>query len=240
MVMIQLDSSQQPISTGIARPIQGASVRSHVTPWLMSLLYPLARYVVVPAYFGSFEVVGQENLPSEGPFILAPIHRSRWDAIVVPFVAGRYGTGRDLHFMVMASEMKGLQGWFIRRCGGFPVNLKRPGVASLRHGIELLQRGEAVVIFPEGGIFCDRTLHPLKQGLARLALQAESNHPDLGIQVIPMDIDYGQVLPCWGCNVRVRIGSPLKVFEYRAASTKQAARNLTAALTAALKQLMHA
>ncbi len=238
MVITQLKSSDS-VSVRTSRRTQVSSVSSRVAPWLMSLLYPLARYVVVPNYFGSFEVVGRENLPAEGPFILAPIHRSRWDAIVVPFVAGRYGTGRDLHFMVMAIEMKGIQGWFIRRSGGFPVNLKRPGIASLRHGIELLQQGEAVVIFPEGGIFRDRTLHPLKQGLARLALQAELMHPGLGIQVIPMDIDYGQALPSWGCNVQVRIGSPLNVVDYRADSTKQGARNLTTDLTAALKRLMN-
>ena len=40
--------------------------------------------------------------------------------------------------MVMASEVKGLQGWFIRNCGGISVNLKPPSISGLRHGIELL------------------------------------------------------------------------------------------------------
>lgn len=235
MVITQLDSSPKTCIRA-THSAESSAVNSRVNSWLLSLLYPLAG-VVLPGYFGSVKVTGKEHLPNQGPFIIAPTHRSRWDAIIVPSVAGRYGTGQDLHFMVMATEMKGLQGWFIRKCGGFPVDLKHPGIGTLRHGIELLQRGKGMVIFPEGGIFRDRIIHRLKPGLARLALQAETNCPGLGVQIVPMSIDYGQALPKWGCKVGVRIGSPLNVADYCAGTTKQKSRQLTADLTAALKAL---
>ena len=96
-------------------------------------LFSGSNKLVVPAYFGAVEVIGQEHIPASGPIILAPTHRARWDSIILPLAAGRPVTGRDLRFMVSADEVKGLQGWLIRRLGGFAVNVKRPTISSLRH-----------------------------------------------------------------------------------------------------------
>lgn len=213
------------------------SVSSRFSPWLLPLVYPLGRYVVMPNYFGQIDVIGRENLPREGAVIFAPTHRSRWDALMVPYAAGRDITGRDLRFMVSADEVKGLQGWFIRRLGGFPVNPKQPAIGSLRHGVEVLQNEETLVIFPEGGIFRDNEVHPLKPGLARIALQAESSQPGLGVKIVPISIRYSQPLPQWGCKVEVRIGVPLQAAAYDHEHPKQGAKQLTADLEAVLKDL---
>lgn len=217
---------------------QPASVASHFSPWLTPLAYPLISWFVLPAYFKHVEVFGQENLLTKGPVILAPTHRSRWDALMVGYAAGRWATGRDLRFMVTVDEVKGLQGWFIRRLGGFPVNPKQPAIASLRHGVEILQDQQTLVIFPEGAIFRDDELHPLKPGLARLALQAESMTPGLGVNIIPIHIQYSQPLPRWrDSKVTIRIGTPLQVANYKQGSAKQNAKQLTAELEVSLKQL---
>src|SRR4028119_439206 len=91
---------------------------SRVSPWLTSLLYPLGHYVVLPFHFGKIEITGQEHLPKDGPVILAPTHRSRWDALMMPYSTGQKVTGRDLRFMVTADEVKGLQGWSSDIWGG--------------------------------------------------------------------------------------------------------------------------
>jgi 1-acyl-sn-glycerol-3-phosphate acyltransferase len=140
----------------------------------------------MPSYFRAITVSGQENVPTQGPVILAPTHRARWDSLVLPMLMGRPVTGRDLRYMVTADEVKGIQGWFIKRLGGFPVNVREPSIGSLRHGIDLLEQGSMLVIFPEGGIFKDGQVHRLKPGLARLAVQAESIHPALGAKVLPI------------------------------------------------------
>ncbi|MGF1497574.1 MAG: lysophospholipid acyltransferase family protein [Elainellaceae cyanobacterium] len=223
-----------------------AEINSRISPWLMPLVYPLGCQVVIPSYFGNMQISGQEHLPTDGPVILAPTHRSRWDALLVPFATGRRATGRDLRFMVSANEMKGVQGWLIRRLGGFPVDPKQPAIASLRYGVDVLRDGQMMVIFPEGGIFRDRELHPLKPGLARLAIQAESAQPGLGAQVVPMDMRYAEPKPGWGCDVEIRIGSPLQVADYFPSQadspscprdTKEAARRLTADLEGAIARL---
>lgn len=206
-----------------------------ITPWLINLAYPLASHIVLPFYFRSIEITGVENIPTSGPVIIAPTHRSRWDAIIVPYVTGRYTSGRDLHFMVSANEMKGLQGWFVKRLGGFPVDTEQPGISSFRSSVEILSAGQMLVIFPEGGIFRDRQIHPLKPGLARIAAQVESNQSDK-VKVLPLSINYSQPIPQRGTRVYVSIGTPLEVADYQG-SNRQKAKQLTQDLFEALKQL---
>ncbi|MEP0913812.1 1-acyl-sn-glycerol-3-phosphate acyltransferase [Leptolyngbya sp. GB1-A1] len=219
-------SSKAPVTT----------IRSRISPWLTPLVYPLGCWFVLPNYF-RIDITGQENLPLEGPVILAPTHRSRWDALLIPYAAGRFVTGRDIRFMVTADEVKGLQGWMIQRLGGFPVNPRQPAIASLRFGVEVLHNREMMVIFPEGGIFRDHQVHPLKPGLARLALQAEGNQPGLGVKIVPIHLEYGQEFPTWGCPVKIAIGKPLEVNQYGQGNVKQRAQNLTQDLENSLRQL---
>ena len=54
-------------------------------------------------------VIGGENLPLSGSVVLAPTHRSRWDALMLTMAAGRRITNRDCRYMVTRSEMKGVQ-----------------------------------------------------------------------------------------------------------------------------------
>lgn len=211
------------------------SVGSNGSPWLTALAYPLARYLLLPLYFRRIEVSGRENVPRTGPVILAPTHRSRWDAFMVPYAAGQDVTGRTLRFMVTADEVKGLQGWFIRQLGGFPIDTQRPTIATLRHSLTLLQHGEALVIFPEGNIF--RECKPLKPGLARLALQAEASQPDLGVQIVPIDIQYSKPLVPWRSAVKIRVHPPIPVADYSSENPKQSAKRLTQDLEQVFKSL---
>ncbi len=231
------DKSHYNLAPSAANPIAFTNI-SRVSPILAPLAYLLGRHLLLPLFFGHISVTGQQYIPKDGPVILAPTHRSRWDALFVPYAAGRCVTGRDLRFMVTITECQGLQGWFIKHLGGFPVNLKHPSVATLRHAVELLVRGETLVIFPEGGIRKGQ-LHPLKPGIARLALSAESNHPPLGVKIVPISINYSRTNPTWGTNVSINIGKPIKVADYLASNTKLGAKMLTADLASSLQQLSH-
>jgi 1-acyl-sn-glycerol-3-phosphate acyltransferase len=232
--MIQLDSSHADVETTKNTKV---AATSRVSPWLTPILYPIGQRLVLPLHFGKIEVSGQENLPTSGPVIVAPTHRSRWDAILVPAMIGKSATGRDPRYMVSINEMRGIQGWFIRRMGGFAVDPKHPSIGTLRHGVELLQQGEMLVIFPEGDIYRDGSVHPLKPGLARLALSAELSQPGLGVKILPINISYSQTYPTWGCDVTCRIGSPIPVENYSTGSIKKDAKQLTQDLELMLKQL---
>lgn len=213
-------------------------LKSRVSPWLSKLLYPLGCHLVIPGFFGKIKIFGQENIPLQDPVIIAPTHRSRWDAVIVPYAVGRLVSGRDLRFMVSANEVKGVQGWIIRRMGGFPVNTDRPQLNSVRHSIELLKSNqEMLVIFPEGGIFNDYQIHPLKRGVASIALQAETDKLERRVKILPVGIRYSQPYPTWGTDVRIDIGSSLTVKEYQSKSLRQSSQKLTAALQKSLEEL---
>jgi 1-acyl-sn-glycerol-3-phosphate acyltransferase len=220
--------------------LRDTAVSSRISPSLIRCCYSLGQHIVLPAYFQSIEVIGREHLPQTGSVILAPTHRSRWDPIMVPFAAGYQVTDRHLRFMVSADEMGGLQGWFIRRMGGFPVNTRRPQVASLRHSIEILQQGETLVIFPEGGDLQNNrhlALGKLQPGLARLAFQAESAQANLNIRIVPMNISYSHPQVPFRSSVRIEIGAPMLVRDYITGHCKQDAKQLTLALAAAMREL---
>lgn len=234
MVLLRLNNFPRLTVTDSNAP----TVQSRFSPWLTPIVYALGCWFVLPAYF-RVNITGQENIPQEGPVILAPTHRSRWDALLIPYAAGRFATGRDIRFMVTADEVKGFQGWLIRRLGGFPVNPRNPGISSLRHGVEILQNREMLVIFPEGGIFRDKELHPLKPGLARLAIQAESSQPELGVKIVPIALDYSDPLPKWGTNVEITIGKPIDVSKYAQGNSKKNASTLTDDLESSLNHLLN-
>jgi 1-acyl-sn-glycerol-3-phosphate acyltransferase len=215
---------------------QDPEVKSQISPWLARLVYPIGRCFVIPSFFGKVEVSGQENVPRQGPVIIAPTHRSRWDAILVPYATGRLVTGRDLHYMVTSDEIKGLQGWFIKRLGGFPVNPRHPRIGSFRHSIELLSQGEMLAIFPEGDIIREVPVQPLKPGLARIALQAQAQ-VNQEIKIVPVSLCYSEIYPSWGCDVHIRIGTPLVVDHYLQESIRKGAKKLTQTLETALKEL---
>jgi 1-acyl-sn-glycerol-3-phosphate acyltransferase len=219
-------------------PTSIQSSQSQVSPWLTKIIHPLGQFIVLPTFFRKIEVFGQEHVPRSGAVILAPTHRTRWDPLLVPYAVGPYVTGRSSRFMVSADEMKGVQGWFVRRLGGFPVDTNKPGIASIRHSVELLHAGEMLTIFPEGNLFRDGTLHPLKKGLARIATHAVALQPDLDLKVIPIALNYEHPIARFRDRVSVHIGTPLDVQSYQQFSSKQGAEQLHLDLTRSLQDLI--
>lgn len=228
----------KPQPNSISLNSESDELNSRISPWMARILYPLGCYLVLPLFFGKIQINGQENIPLQDPVIVAPTHRSRWDAFIVPYAIGRLVSGRDLRFMVSANEVTGFQGWVIRRMGGFPVDTDHPQLSSVRYSVELLkQEREMLVIFPEGGIFNDYKIHSLKRGVASIALQAETDRSNRGVKILPMTIRYSQPYPSWGTEVKVDIGTPLTVNEYLGKSLRQSSQKLTIALEESLQQL---
>ena len=213
------------------------SVESYINPWLVELVYHLGCWFVLPSFFGRITITGQENIPITEPTIVAPTHRSRWDALIIPKAVGRLVSNRDVRFMVTSTEMTGIQGCLIHHLGGFPIDVKHPGLSSLEHSIALLKAGEMLVIFPEGGIFRDDKVHPLKRGVARIALGVESEKPGSQIKILPVGIRYIRPYPSWGTDVTVTIGEPIEVAKYNSRRMKSSSEKLTDDLEAILREL---
>ncbi len=215
--------------------------RSRLSPALANFAYTLNRHCLLPTYFGRIQVTGQTHVPQTGAVIFAPTHRSRWDGLLLPYALGLPGTGRYPRYMVTIDEMQGLQGWFIRRLGGFSVDTRSPGVSSLRYGIDLLHQEQPLVIFPEGGRLLENRVagvNRLHSGLARIAIKAHQSQPHCPIKIVPVAINYRDSGVGRG-DVDIQIGAPLLVSNYLEAQVKRGARHLTQDLSMALQQLSH-
>ena len=134
--------------------------------------------VVLRFFFSKKKILNNDfSIPKNSSVILAPTHRSRWDGLILTMAMGRRVTKKDCRFMVTKSEMTGIQGWFLKRLGCFSINQLSPSLSALRYAIELIEKGEQLVVFPEGKINNDGKKLVLKEGLCRLArLGAKKNN----------------------------------------------------------------
>ena len=178
-----------------------------IDPFWSRLAMVATQDLVLNNFFRKRIVIGFENLPLKGSVVLAPTHRSRWDALMLTMAAGRRITNRDCRFMVTRSEMNGLQGWFLNRLGCFPIDQGRPSLTSLRYAVDLLISRQQLVVFPEGKI--NRFSEPvkLKKGLIRLA-QLASNK-GLDIKIVPVGLAYSQVIPKFYGTASICFSKPI-------------------------------
>ena len=179
-------------------------------------------------YLRNRTVLGAENLPKHGPVLLAPTHRARWDALMIPMAAGRRVTGRDCRFMVTRTEMSGLQGWFLHRLGCFAVDQQKPSLTTLRFALDLLESSQQLVVFPEGRI--NRIDEPIKleQGLVRLAQLAHRN--GVNVQVVPVGLAYNPARPGPRSRSAICFGPALTVQEKGKEETLRFNRELAASM----------
>jgi 1-acyl-sn-glycerol-3-phosphate acyltransferase len=109
--------------------------------------YLLAALVVKPVIRTWFRIrlEGEENIPEEGPVILASNHRSNMDPVVLGSAVRR-----PVVFMAKAELFVGPLGWILRWIGQFPV--RRGGIdrEALRSTDAVLGRGSVLGLFPEG------------------------------------------------------------------------------------------
>jgi len=168
-----------------------------------SLVYWPARIVLKPAILAYFRVrrLGREHIPSGG-VILAANHRSFLD----PFVIGCC-LPRPIYFVAKRELFKNpIIGWFLNAMGAFPVKRGESDDESVATALALLERGQAVVIFPEGTRIRAGSLAKPKRGVGRLALQS-------GAPVVPIAVtgseharDGWKIKPA---RVHIRCGPPL-------------------------------
>lgn len=152
-------------------------------------MYDLAKSIV----WGLFRVLsleyrGTENVPSEGPAILAGNHPSYLDPILVGLPMKR-----RIHFMAWDALFKiPVFGQIIRALGAFPVDLTPgKGDAAYHEAVNVLNDKHVLGIFPEGQRSDSRLMGGLRTGVARLAIET-------GAPIIPATIGGAtRVWPKW-------------------------------------------
>ncbi|HVF76514.1 MAG TPA: lysophospholipid acyltransferase family protein [Acidimicrobiales bacterium] len=170
------------------------------------VLYSIVRNTVVAfcRLFWRMRIDGVENIPATGAYILAPVHRSNIDTLVVAGV-----TTRRLRYMGKASLWKVKPaGRLFSALGAFPVNRGSADRDALRQCVEVVQAGEPLVIFPEGTRQSGPLIQPLFEGAAFVASRT-------GVPIIPVGIAGSEAAMPKGSKlvypvkVRVVVGAPL-------------------------------
>lgn len=143
------------------------------------LFYRLLRGLVVfvCVSYTRATVIGKENIPKSGAFLLAPIHRSNIDTPLAAAV-----TSRRMRFMGKDTIWKIAPiGWIVSALGAFPVSRGTADREALRRCVAVLEAGEPLVLFPEGTRQSGPAVHPLFDGATYVAAKA-------GVPIIPVGI----------------------------------------------------
>jgi len=181
-------------------PFRERSLSRGVNP----LIYWTLRAILVPFFLVYFRLqrIGREHLPRSGPLLLAANHRSFLD----PFVIGTL-VRRPVYYMAKRELFeKRWQAWILNALGAFPVDRGAGDADAMATARVILERGDCVVVFPEGTRVRPGPLGEPRRGLGRLAL--ETGAPVAPVAVIGSeDVRRGwRIRPR---KVRIRVGRPL-------------------------------
>lgn len=164
--------------------------------------YDFAKKVVTGFYHLCFRirVEGLENLPKEGACVICANHKSNLDPPML-------GVCIPIRLRYMAKEElfhNRIFGNLIRALGAFPIKRGKSDVGALRAAMKMLESGECVAIFPEGGRSHANSLRRGKQGAALVAAKS-------GVNILPVGIcgEYRLFR-----KITVRIGKMISMADY--------------------------
>jgi glycerol-3-phosphate dehydrogenase (NAD(P)+) len=169
------------------------------------LLYWPVRSVLQLAFliYLRMQRIGREHLPKSGPLLLAANHRSFLD----PFLIGTL-VRRPVYYMAKRELFeKRWQAWVLNALGAFPVDRGASDAQAMQTARAILERGDCVVLFPEGTRVRPGPLGAPRRGVGRLALET-------GAPVVPVAVLGSEdVRRGWRIRprkVRLRAGRPLR------------------------------
>ncbi len=179
-------------------------------------------------------VRGLENLPSHGPYILAPNHECYLDNL---FVACVMPLGvREQMAVIGAKEFfdKPFTRAIARLCRTIPVDRKQVSSSVLQVGAQVLKKGKVLLIHPEGTRSPDGRLLPFKRGAAILANYAQCPLIPVYIEGAHEFWPKGEKLPRSRGRITITVGRPLRplpVLQIKTMDEQKRAQELTDRLT---------
>lgn len=127
--------------------------------WLYGAIWCLLMGLAKVAF--RVRVEGTEHIPTDRPFILAPVHRSNLDFLLV---LGCATPRRRMRYLAKDTLWKTPLGALWDALGAIPVHRGTPDRDALRACVGVLERGEPLVMFPEGTRQSGPEVQPLFDG----------------------------------------------------------------------------
>ncbi len=167
-----------PASVQSPAPVDGPAKRQ-VRLGLPPFAYRFLRILVhaINRGYWRVEVDGASVVPTSGPVILAPVHRSFMDFFVASEV-----TKRKIFYMAKDDLWNSPRlGSFLESVGAFPVHRDGADRLALDRAQAVLEHGDALILFPEGTRRSGPVIEELHEGAAFLAART-------GAPIIPIGI----------------------------------------------------
>jgi 1-acyl-sn-glycerol-3-phosphate acyltransferase len=177
--------------------------------------------------FGRWQVIGEENVPRTGPVLLAANHLSFAD----PPVVGA-GLHRKAWFMGKEEIFRPPLTWLLRKWQAFPVRRGSADLAAMKRSLQILARGEALVMFPEGARQTSGELGEAEIGVGMIAVRSGAPTVPVLIQGTDRLLPKGTGLPR-PARVTLRFGPPVV---FKPAGAKPTREDYTTAA----REIMHA
>ena len=163
--------------------------------------YGMIRKIFNLATYGALgmEVIGEENIPEKGPFLVVCNHASNFD----PPLLGTAMRHHLIHFMAKEELFRNpVMAWFLRYVHTFPVHRGRIDRRAVMESFRVLKKGGVLGIFPEGTSKNQGILGPFHDGFAGIAMKA-------GVPVLPAAVINSRPLPKKTGEVCVVFGKPV-------------------------------
>lgn len=178
-----------------------------MTPFFGFFHY-LARGIYEAFFRG--DVVGLENVPTTGSYLIAANHASHLDP---PFVGCQ--VGRQMRFFARRTLWNHpVMGWWLDSIESIPVDRDSGDIGAIRRVLQALNENRAVVLFPEGTRSPDGQLHQPKAGVGLMACKT-------GAPVVPCRVygsfaafGKGDKIPNFGTPVTIVFGRPIPPADY--------------------------
>jgi len=196
--------------------------------------------VGVRIFFRRIAIAGGDQVPATGPVLFVLNHPN---SLIDPVLLLAFAP-RPVVFLAKEPLFRTpVVRWFVRAMGSIPV-YRRQDAADMtqnRHTFarvwEVMQRGGAVALFPEGGSHNDPTLRPLKTGAARLALGATAIGSGRTVSIVPAGLYYTAKWRFRSSAV-LRFGAPITVSPGQLDANGEPESDAVRALTARLEEAL--
>jgi len=182
---------------------------------LKGYIYAVVKFAVKTGLYGYYKrivISGTENIPKDKPVLFLPNHQSALiDVLLIATDCNRKPYFLTRADVFKSKFLKGIFSYFRM----LPIYRMRDGRKTLSNNnlifdscADILNRGEAIVIFPEANHNLRRTVRPLSKGFTRIILRSFELYPDMDIQLVPVGLNYKNAVH-FPDEVAVYYGKPI-------------------------------